>query len=109
MTMACTKFGARVLDNLFGKCTLKQKAAIASALGPREAQLNANPFGKFLSTKYGVNLYKRDEKEWAKYMGVGKKRKDALDQFVADLGLDLDTSTPLTKGKKIRLETPSTE
>jgi hypothetical protein len=100
--MACTKFGARVLDNLFLLCTLKQKGIIAGALGPREDQLNANPFGKFLATKYGVHLYKRDPKEWAECMGKGKKKKEALDHFVADLGLDLESSALHSKEKKRR-------
>jgi hypothetical protein len=90
-----------VLDNLFPICTLKHKEIIASALSPREAQLNANKFGKFLSTKYGLMAFKRNQTDWSRAMEEGnKKRKKALDQIVFDMGLDLgEISSPVASKK----------
>jgi len=104
VAMSLTKFGARVLDNLFAVSNLKQKEIVASALSPRETQLNANAFGKFLSIKYGLAAFKRNQAEWTRAIqGEGKqKRKKTLNRFVSDLGLDLgDLSTVESKKSKM--------
>jgi len=102
--MACDKFGARVLDNLWPLSTIKNKALIATALSPRESQLNANSYGKFLSQKCALHLFKRDSKEWNEIIGKGKKKKqDFAELILNEFGGETVATVP--SKKKAKLET----
>ena len=88
------------MDTLFEVCSIKQKSLIASSLCPRESLLNSNSFGKFIAIKFGLKLFKRDEKEWVRVMGEGNKRKSAVDELINEFGLDMEVSTEKVKKRK---------
>jgi len=85
--LSLNKFGSRVLDVIWAWANIKNKTIIAAALSERIAQLNANQYGKFISEKCMLQLYRRDAKEWAEAIGKGKKHQQALDDVVQELGL----------------------
>ncbi len=58
------KFGSGVIGSIcdWGSIS-KQKPIIASTLCDRIAQLNGNQFGKFISEKMALHIYKREGQE----------------------------------------------
>lgn len=109
VSLACSKCGSRALDALWSHGSLRARESIASELVPKEAHLNSNPFGKFISRKAALSVFKRSRDQWKTAIGQQDHKRTLAEDFAADFGPkkqfspknQIQTSVP---AKKLKIE-----
>ena len=82
--LACSKHGSRSVDALWHKSSPKTKETIAAELAGKESVLNADHFGKFVSTTCVLSLFRRSREEWRQMLARETKKKDIFADFLGD-------------------------
>ena len=76
---------------------MKNKASIAAPLCERIPQLNSHPFGKFISEKCALHLFKRDKKLWEDALEKGGKRQKEAEDILEEV------CGALSRGETVKL------
>jgi len=82
--LACSKHGSRSLDAIWNKASLKMKGVIAEELARKAAQLNSNPFGKFVATNCAISVWKHDNSSWAGMVTNKEKKKNIFSDILGE-------------------------
>lgn len=82
--LACNKHGSRSLDSIWAKVSLKNKRLMVEELAQKEAQLNSNQFGKFVSLKCAISVWKHSNSDWNSVVTSTEKKENLFSDILGD-------------------------
>ncbi|KAG1701686.1 Nucleolar protein 9 [Nymphon striatum] len=85
-TLACDKYGSRSLDNMWHASSVKYKAIIATELVAKESELQKRICGRILFSKYFLDHFKKNHKNWSEIQSKNLKMKRMSESILQDAG-----------------------
>lgn len=81
--MAVSRYGSRCVEAIYEIVSKKYKEYIIEELSNNLNQLNSTPCGKIINSKYKVDLYKRNKKNWISWsMGNVNKSEQLFKNII---------------------------
>nr|XP_039261355.1 nucleolar protein 9-like [Styela clava] len=93
VSLACDKYGSRVLENIWDNSDIVIKRLIAGNLAQNSPQLSANDYGKFILKKFDIKNFTTRLQEWEQFQ---KKKSNKRKLFAG-----IASGTKHQKKKKI--------
>jgi len=89
VSLACDRFGSRIIECLLNTVDNKMKNLIMDELSANESHLNSNRNGWYIGKKAGVYHYKHRYDDWKEEERNREKRRREFDSIIGDDDIDV--------------------
>ncbi|KAG8223528.1 hypothetical protein J437_LFUL002579 [Ladona fulva] len=80
--LAVSKHGSRSLEAAWAAVAIKQRHGIACELSSRDGQLTASPYGRIISSKIALPLFRQSLEEWLQFQSGQEKKRDLFADII---------------------------
>jgi len=89
-SIACDKYGSRVIENIWKLSSLARKTALVESLAQNGEKISEDRFGRHIYRKFGIRLYLSRPDRWNEYYKKEQSKKRSIN----------DSSSESKKSKK---------